>query len=204
MRWRKLSPRIQNAHNLVRLGFMERSWDWCWGRGSVTPSIKHLATQPSWVSESQGTVMRLHLKSQGGRYLQNSTWGWPLAFTCSCTCDDKDWPLPLLPWRDRDSTFTPNQDQARSQLRWEGEEGDFVTGRKLIQSHRSEKQHSELPKPSHGAQRASLASASVFTEGDFGLLVLCKRLLNSRSSQCLFRELLDLSRSHKITQTLGA
>lgn len=113
-------------------------------------------------------------------------------------------PLPLLPWRDRDSTFTPNQDQARSQLRWEEEEGDFVTGRKLIQSHRSEKQHSELPKPSHGAQRASLASASVFTERDFGLLVLCKRLLNSRSSQCLFRELLDLSRSHKITQTLGA
>lgn len=53
-------------------------------------------------------------------------------------------------------------------------------------------------------QKAALASASVFTERDFGLLVLCKRLLNSRSSQCLFRELLDLSRSHKITQTLGA
>lgn len=40
---------------------------------------EHLATQPSWVSESRGTVMRLHLKSQGGRYLQNSTWGCRIA-----------------------------------------------------------------------------------------------------------------------------
>lgn len=96
-----------NSQNLCQKPGWQQAWEVETGRCQG-----HSATQPNWVIESRGTVMRLLLKSQGGRYLQNSTWGWPLAFTCPCARDDKDWPLPLLPWRDRDSTFIPYQDQS--------------------------------------------------------------------------------------------
>lgn len=55
----------------------------------------------------------------------------------------------------------------------------------------------------HSGLEGTLGWISIFRKNRLLFSVLCKCLLNSRSPQCLFRELLDLSSSYKITQTLG-
>lgn len=226
--WRRLSPRIQNGHSLVRLGGLPRSWDKGWGGDSVSASSRawiqtlrihvrsqnisrhrrwrqadargNLASQPRWVSEFkvQWWDSILKIKVEG-------TWGtapevdlWPshvLAHMATCIN-----PLPSsetaekAPWLPVEISFSGKRRMGIVRL---GGSWFNVTVVKTTQ-----------PTPeairSHMGHRGHpwLRHLQLFQKEKFA--VLCRRLLNSRSSQCLFRELLELSSSYKITQTLGA